>query len=65
MAKKSAEKKLVIISGSVTPELKEALEDYRWTVRQTMSAVVADAIAEFLASKGVEVPAAVEAAPES
>ena len=54
--------KKVAITGTVTPALREAVEDYRWSHRMSLSDVVTEAIETWARDKGVTVPAEV---PES
>jgi len=55
MARPKNTENLVAVTGSVPPELKEALEDYRWSQRKTLSEVIREAVETFIESKGLEV----------
>ena len=48
--------KKVAITGTVTPALREAVEDYRWSNRMSLSDVVTEAIETWASAKGVTVP---------
>lgn len=50
---------LVTVAGSVTPELKAALEEHRWQVRMTLSQVAAKALTEYAVNHNLVTPEAV------
>jgi hypothetical protein len=41
------------VSATISPELHEALEEHRWTVRKTMTELVRTAVEEYAANHGV------------
>ena len=48
------------VSGTVPTELRDAIEEYRWTARKTFSAVLEDILTEWAENNiGYEPPAAV------
>lgn len=53
--------KKVAITGTVTPALREAVEDYRWSHRMSLSDVVTEAIETWARAKGVTVASEVPA----
>lgn len=44
------------ITGTIRPELREAVEDYRWSHRMSVSDVVGQALEVWAEAKGVKVP---------
>lgn len=60
MAAKKNAIALVPVTGSVTPELRAAIEDVRWDRRQTVSDIVREALEEWAVNHDVKV-----AAPEA
>lgn len=47
-----AEKKIAI-TGTVTPALREAVEEYRWANRMSLSDVVTEALTEWSSARGL------------
>lgn len=58
-----AEKKIAI-TGTISPELREAVENYRWDNRMSLSDVVTQALGEWADKRGVSVEKA-EPEPET
>lgn len=57
MAAKKNTVALVPVTGSVTPELRAAIEDVRWDRRQTVSDIVREALEEWAVAHAVKVGA--------
>lgn len=55
---KPAKPVLVTVAGTVTPVVKEAIEDYRWTARQNVSQFVTQAVQEKVSELGLDLDAA-------
>lgn len=70
MARKTAETKkpvTITVAGAVTPAVKEAIEEHRWSVRQTLAQFVTTAVLEKVEREGLDLEAAqarVDAAAE-
>jgi len=52
---KNAKAKGVVIAGTVSPEMKDAVEEFRWPNRMTVADVVVAAVTEYLETRGVKV----------
>ena len=50
-----AKSKGVQVSGTISKELSEAIEEHRWTVRKTRSELVTTAIEEYANNHGLNV----------
>lgn len=58
MARAKNAENLAPVTGGITPDLREAIEDYRWSARQTVSEVVREALESWSVGKGIWTPPA-------
>jgi hypothetical protein len=60
-----AKEKGVQVSATISPELNQALEDHRWSVRLTKTELVRVAVEEYAHKHHLTLPAEADAEPDA